>query len=278
MPNPNEYDDEKTWMGVCIPKMVKEGKSSDQAVAACMSMWEHKDDAPEAQKAFEVAPTNTAVKAVGDWELDVLAIPFGGKDSDGQWFDEETDIMPEAFGTPLAVYQHGISQGAQSLQGNLIIVGKTKAGSLEKKSDGWHIRVILNKTIDAAKRLLEAAKNGMIAVSSGSISHLARLDIGGKRIMYEKDRPGRIAVWPFAEISLWEKGNGNMQPANQFAVALPAMKAIYRQAGIRFPDVSDTYGVLSDAEIAAKRAKVTALKIRSKQLLEKINDRRFQNG
>jgi hypothetical protein len=278
MPNPNEYDDEKTWMGVCIPKMVKEGKSSDQAVAACMSMWEHKDDAPEAQKAIEVAPTNTAVKAVGDWELDVLAIPFGGKDSDGQWFDEDTDIMPEAFGTPLAVYQHGISQGAQSLQGNLIIVGKTKAGSLEKKSDGWHIRVILNKTIDAAKRLLEAAKNGMIAVSSGSISHLARLDIGGKRIMYEKDRPGRIAVWPFAEISLWEKGNGNMQPANQFAVALPAMKAIYRQAGIRFPDVSDTYGVLSDAEIAAKRAKVTALKIRSKQLLEKINDRRFQNG
>ncbi len=38
-----------------------------------------------------------AIKAVGDWELDVLAIPFGSKDSDGQWFDENTDIMPEAF-------------------------------------------------------------------------------------------------------------------------------------------------------------------------------------
>ncbi len=32
-----------------------------------------------------------AIKAVGDWELDVLAIPFS-KDTDGQWFDENTDI------------------------------------------------------------------------------------------------------------------------------------------------------------------------------------------
>ena len=199
-----------------------------------------------------------AVKAVGDWELDVLAIPFGTKDSDGQWFDENTDIMHEAFSTPLAVYQHGVKQGAKALQDKLIVVGKTQAGTLEKKSDGWHIRLILDKAIDVAKGMMDAAKRGMLAVSSGSISHLARLDVDGKRIMYEKDRPGRIAVWPFAEISLWEKGNGNLSPANHSAVALPAMKAIYRDAGLQFPEikVEDTDGVLPEAEQAAKRARI----------------------
>jgi len=196
------------------------------------------------------------VKAIGDWELDVLAIPFNSKDSDGQWFDENTDIMPDAFSTPLAVYQHGIKQGAKSLQDKPVIIGKTQAGTLEKKSDGWHIRVILDKLSEYAKAIMDAAKLGLVAVSSGSISHLARLEVNGKKIMYEKDRPGRIAVWPFAEISLWESGNGNMQPANRFAVALPAMKAIYREAGLPFPEVVDTDGDLPEAKQAAKRAKI----------------------
>ena len=209
--------------------------------------------------AMKYSSLSLAVKAIGDWELDVLAIPFNSKDSDGQWFDENTDIMHEAFSTPLAVYQHGVKQGAKSLQDKLIVVGKTQAGTLEKKSDGWHIRLILDKAVEVTKGMMEAAKRGMLAVSSGSISHLARLEVGGKRMMYEKNRPGRIAVWPFAEISLWEKGNGNMNPANQFAVALPAMKAIYRDAGLQFPDINveNTDGDLPDAdETAVKRARI----------------------
>ena len=214
----------------------------------------------------------TAIKAVGDWELDILAIPFGSIDSDGQWFDANTDIMHEAFSTPLAVYQHGVAQGAQALQDKLIVVGKTQAGTLTKQADGWHIRVILNQAIDAAKRLMDAARQGLVNVSSGSISHLARLDIGNKIIPYEKNRPGRIATWPFAEISLWEQGNGNMQPANRFAVAMPVMKAIYREAGLVFPDMekaNDIHGVLPDV----KRAEVLALQKKSKLILELINRR-----
>ena len=48
MPNPNEYDDEESWMKVCVPKMIGEGKEQDQAVAACMSMW--KDKGKEKEK------------------------------------------------------------------------------------------------------------------------------------------------------------------------------------------------------------------------------------
>lgn len=209
-----------------------------------------------------------AVKAVGEWELDVLAIPFGSRDSDGQWFDDRTNIMPEAFSTPLIVYQHGIKQGAQELDENPLVVGHAVAGTLIKKLDGWHIRVVLDKTIKQAKDIMDAAWKKLVAVSSGSISHLARLDIGGKLIQYEKSRPGRIAVWALGEISLWELGNGNMRPANQFAVALPAMKAMYRDAGIPFPDI-DTHGV-SEAEEVRRRAKVKQIQSKSKILLQKM--------
>lgn len=208
----------------------------------------------------------TAVKAVGDWELDVLAIPFGGTDSDGQYFDADTDIMADSFSTPLGFYQHGIKQGAKEIDERPIIVAKPVAGSLEKKFDGWHIRYILDKTVKVAKDIMEAARKGLVAVSSDSIAHLARLDIGGKLIQYEKDRPGRIAVWPLAGVSMWEMGNGNFKPASRSTYALPAMKAIYRDAGIQFPEVeTDTTGDAQAKQKAQRRAEV----IKQSQILLK---------
>lgn len=202
-----------------------------------------------------------AIKAVSEWELDVLAIPFGSRDSDGQWFDDRTDIAADAFNTPLIVYQHGIAQGAKQFDEQPQVIGRAVPGSLEKRLDGWHVRVVLDKAKDAAKRIMQAVREGLVAVSSGSIAHLARLDIGGKLIQYEKNRPGRIAVWPLGEISIWEKGNGNVQPANQFAMALPAMKAMYREAGLPFPDL-DTGGG-AEAEEARHRARVKEIQKQS---------------
>jgi hypothetical protein len=217
-----------------------------------------------------------AVKAVGDWELDVLAVPFGGKDSDGQWFDGDTDIMHEAFSTPVAIYQHGVQQGAKGLQDKPIVIGQTVPGSLEKQADGWHLRVVLNKAVKQAADIMAAAWKGLVAVSSDSISHLARLEIGGgKKIMYEKNRAGRIVVWPLAGVSLWEKGNGNLRPSNVVAYALPAMKAIYREAGLPFPDVSEvTDGALPDAHEAAKRARNKEIQDKAKLLLKRT--RRYE--
>lgn len=197
-----------------------------------------------------------SIKAVGDWELDVRVLPFT-KDSDGQWADENTDIMDSAFSTPLVIYQHGVKKGAKQLEEKPLIVGDSVSGTLTKKSDGWWVRVVLNKAIKVAKDLMDAARAGKLAVSSDSISHLARLEVGGKFIQYEKNRPGRIAVWPLAGFSLWEMGGGNFKPANYSAIALPAMKAIYRDAGIQFPDVSsDTNGGGLYADEAARRARI----------------------
>ena len=49
------------------------------------------------------------------------------------------------------------------------------------------------------------------------------------------DRDGHIREWPVTELSIFD-AVGNRQPANNYAVALPAMKAVYAQAGIPLPD------------------------------------------
>lgn len=239
--------------------------SEDEAKVHMRALYASVEDAA---KAFLETAT---VKAVGDWELDVTAIPFYKMDADKQWFDDQTDIMHDAFPTPLIVYQHGIKQGAKELDEKPVVLGKTVPGSLEKRSDGWHIRVVLDKTVKYAKQIMDAAKRGLVAVSSGSIAHLARLDVNGRLMQYEKNRPGRIAVWALGEVSLWERGNGNMQPANPFAVALPVMKAMYRDAGIPFPEIkTDTGG---DAQANSKhRARVNEVKKKSLEILKRINN------
>ena len=227
-----------------------------------------------AAKYFEMV----SVKAVGDWELEVLAIPFNVTDSDGQWFDADTDIMEISFNTPLGFYQHGVKQGGVSRNGfeideKPIIVGHPVAGSLVKKADGWHLRYILDKAVKVAKDIMEAAKQRMVAVSSDSIAHLARLDIGGKLIQYEKDRAGRIAVWPLAGVSMWEMSAGNARPASRATYAMPAMKAIYREAGLQFPDVEqDTTGDTQALEKAQRRAEIRELQERSKQILNNLRN------
>ncbi len=261
MPDPNEYNTESDWMTACVPKMVSEGKPQDQAVAACTNIWQMKGDAVKYRMSF------VAVKAVGDYRLDVTVLPFT-KDSDGQWADTNTDVMEHAFSTPLVIYQHGIKQGARELAGKPLIIGDSVPGSLNKQVDGWHILVDLRSKLQEAADIMKAAWKGLVAVSSDSISHLARLEVGGKLIMYEKSRPGRIAVWPLAGFSLWEMGNGNFNPANRQAIALPAMKAMYREAGIPFPEIEaavNTKGVLAEAKQARKRAEIISV---SKKLLK----------
>ncbi len=200
--------------------------------------------------------TVTAVKAVGDWEIEVRGVPYG-TDGDGQTFDANTDYMLDAFPTPVITYHHGIQPGKKGIQGQPIIIGKTIR--VEKRADGIWLRVLLDKTLDFARRVWEAAKKGLAVASSDSIAHLARLEVNGKQIFYEKDKGGRISVWPLAGVSLWDSGNGNFRPASPNAIALPAMKAIYRDAGLPFPEFNP-HDVLPEAgKPAGKRTREQAL-------------------
>jgi hypothetical protein len=208
---------------------------------------------------------NTAVKAVGDWEVEIRAVPYG-TDSDMQIFDAYTDYMLDTFSNPAILYHHGVNPGKGSIQDKPIVIGK--AVSVEQRPDGVWIRALLDKTKEFAKRVWEAAKEGIAVASSDSIAHLARLDVAGKRIMYEKGRPGRIAVWPLAGVSLWDNVAENFRPASRNAIAMPAMKAIYRDAGLKFPDI-DTSGGEPKAEQAASRARIEAIQQKAREYLAK---------
>ena len=245
--------DESSAYGICYSAVV-EGKA-DAAALAGKYGWVLDAETVKTAAKFMSAP----VKAVGDWELDVLALPFDKLDSDQQFFDARTDTMPDTFSNPAIIYHHGVMPGKGAIEQRPVIIGKATA--ITKQSDGWHVRVLLDKTIEYARRVWEAAKKGLAVASSDSISHLARLESGGKTMMYEKDRPGRIAVWPLAGLSLWDMVEGNFRPASRYAIALPAMKAIYRDAGIPFPVVTgNTDGVSQADDTDKKRARIATIR------------------
>ncbi len=281
MPNPIEYADEKEWMGVCVPRMMEEGREQDQAVAACLQMWRDKGAKEEAVKvgarnsrddrgrvrAIRKAASDIvdhtkamepndedpkpepiimgskpikgdmealfislpdipgAVKTLGDWELEVLGVPFGGpdkgKDSDGQYFSKNTNTYKEYFKTIPVFYYHGINPDGKSVQPDLIQIGTAKYSHTDKL--GQWFKVTLDRTVEFAKRIWEAAKRGIARASSGSLSHLVRIE-----------KSGEIMNWPVAELSLID-AQGKRQPANAWAVATPLIKAHYDKAHLEYP-------------------------------------------
>lgn len=180
-----------------------------------------------------------AVKAVGDWELEVL-VPFGGphagKDLQGEYFNESTNFHLDKY-TPPAVYYHGYGDNGQPA-GDPQFIGKTVGHRLEDGVGVW-LRVILDKANEIAQKLWDNRNN--LVSSSGSISHLVR-----------RTRDGLLTHWPLAEISIFETITGK-RPANSYAVALPVMKSVYLQAGIDLPDElqnNDPEGAEANADSA----------------------------
>lgn len=179
-----------------------------------------------------------AIKTAGEMELDVLGVPFGGpnggKDSDGEYFTDRTKTYGDIYPTPPAVYYHGFDPSGKPM-GEPAIIGHVKR--VWQDAQGWWYRVVLN-TSDLAKRIWDAAKRGVARASSGSIAHMVR-----------KTPAGEITHWPVVELSLID-AEGKRQPANQYAVAMPAAKAVYQQAGMTLPDIQPE----AEAEDAASAA------------------------
>ena len=210
--------------------------------------------------------TVIAIKSGDTWELDVLGVPYGGpnngRDSDGEYFSSQTKLYLDRYPTVPAVYYHGYDEnGAPASEPQ--IIGKTTG--YEVKQDGVWFRVVLDQANDYARRVWEAAKNGVARASSGSIAHLRRVA-----------RDGHITHWPVAELSIFD-AVGKRQPANQYAVALPVMKAVYAQAGINLPD--DIEGEAeTEPEAEAKGAEQSAPAAKSEQTQDAITDNHPMEG
>ena len=232
-------------MGRCVPMVLDEGTAEDQeqAVAMCFSMWRQAHDekaeaTPEEIKAWlkKLDIEHKTIKAVGDWELEVLGIPFGSpdnKDAHGEWFDASTELYLDNFKTPLVQYYHGFGPDGKP-QGNPENIGKTLW--VEKRPDGIWYRILLDKGKALARRIWDAARQGKARASSGTLEHMRRDD--GK---------GRITHWPVAEIALIDVGEGR-RPANGYAVAMPAAKAYYEEAGVTFPEFDSSDEQKPEAE------------------------------
>jgi hypothetical protein len=167
------------------------------------------------------------VKAVlgdaGEWVLEVLGNPWG-RDTHGERFSERTNFHADKFGLPVVVYYHGFGTDNKPM-GEPEYIGVTVGR--EVKSDGVWYRVILDKAKEFAKRVWEAAQKGMARASSGSANHLVR-----------KSFDGEILHWPVVELSVFDiDPAAGRVPAHSYAVALPAVKALYQQAGKDLPDI-----------------------------------------
>jgi len=167
------------------------------------------------------------VKAIqtGDeaWILDVLGVPFGGpfggRDAQGEYFTPESDLWLERIPKRPVVYYHGLAEGEAAPQ----VIGEELGW--ERRADGVWFRVALDRASALARRVWEAAQQGMARASSGAIAHLVRVAAGG-----------RIVMWPIGEISLLDAREH--QPANPYAVAIPYRveavhaKAVFEAAGL----------------------------------------------
>jgi HK97 family phage major capsid protein len=162
----------------------------------------------------------------GEWVIEICAVPFGSpsdRDSDRQYFSAKTNLHLERYRTQPLIYYHGFTD-AKRPAAKPTYVGQTIEGSHQVRDDGVWLKAILDKGVELAQKVWDAALKGLAAASSDSVQHLVR---------YAAD--GQILEWPLVAVSVFDTYN-NKLPANKRAVVLPAMKMIYDEAGLSLPD------------------------------------------
>jgi|SRR6185369_2893370 len=130
-----------------------------------------------------------ALKAeqLGTAKWRVLAIPFGGefkggKDRDGEFFSPRTDVKPHWFKDHPVIFQHGKDPTLGDED-----VGVE--GELTKGDEGWWASLWLDRQNRYFAQIDAMIRAGKAYGSSGSISHLVKIDRSS----------GEILVWPHAE-------------------------------------------------------------------------------
>jgi hypothetical protein len=138
----------------------------------------------------------------------VLAIPFGGpfdgKDFDGEFFSQRTDIKPDWFDRRPLVWHHNLdgTMKADPVLGT--------ADDTEKSDDeGWWSTIWLDRSHQYWAQVDAMLRAGKLYGSSGSLPNFVRTD----------HKTGEILIWPYIEQTL------TPIPANPYARVMAA-KAI----------------------------------------------------
>ncbi len=170
------------------------------------------------------------VKAAGDFELDILANPYGGpnggKDSDGEFFSPNTKFHEDKIPYPPIVHYHGYGDDKKP-EGLPDFLGMPTKRWVDKL--GVWYRAALDPANARTPKMMAAAKAGTLRASTGVVLATHRLN----------KATGEILSWLNGEISIFDTSTGK-RPANGYAVALPALKATYVKAGLTLPDMTET--------------------------------------
>ena len=107
---------------------------------------------------------------------------FGGKDLQGETFNQDTDFMPDLVPTKLVMYDHGIQKEVKNFLGKTI--------KEQKDETGVWVEAQLDRHQAYVKEILSLIEQKIIGWSTGSVSHLI------------KREDGIIKRWPVVEYSL----------------------------------------------------------------------------
>jgi hypothetical protein len=210
---------------------------ANRALAACRADGGDDCEGRAIRQANAVARRSPgkAVKSAGDGALEILAVPFGGplagKDTDGEFFSERTDLCLDWFPThrPL-LYDHGLDEHV-----DVAPVGHVDVASAYKDEAGWWVKAQLDRSSRYWRhiaQLLEEDDEALFA-SSGAMAHLVK-----------RAGDGEILRWPWVELSL------TTTPANLFATVQPVTaKAHYKAAGLTPPPTIDADDTRSYADL-----------------------------
>ena len=157
-----------------------------------------------AHKAIEGLGSEETVPVVGEDEILVLGLPYGGpnggKDSDNQFFSQMTDFMDGVNDTPPVMYTHGTQNGFEPEP-----VGKV-TGRWYDRRGGW-FKVKLDKANPRYEQLRSAHSGGHLKASSGVVPASFSFNPG----------TGHIDTWLVGELSLVDTRDG-YRPVNGYAV------------------------------------------------------------
>lgn len=134
----------------------------------------------------------------------VLAIPYGGpfagKDFDGEFFSQRTDIKPDWFDRRPLVWHHNLDRTMKADP----VMGT--ADDLEQTDEGWWTTVWLDRSHRYWSQVNDLLTQGKVYGSSGSLPNFVRTD----------KATGEILVWPYIEQTL------TPTPSNIYSVVVPS--------------------------------------------------------
>jgi len=185
MPDVSKYTDKNKWMAACVPAMMSEGRENDQAVAACMSIWNKRG---EKSMDDELIYFSDELKALGDGKIGGFLVRYStAEDPDltKDYFDSKSVInIPDNI--PL-LYNHGMDSTLKKRP-----IGKVIR--TEYQDAGVWAEAQMNIRDDYEKAIYAMAEKGKLGFSSGALSHLVEREPAGKAM--------HIKTWFIGEASL----------------------------------------------------------------------------